>query len=223
MTADLAFAGMWLGVLAAALAGCIVLHGLGLASTYVRDLLHVGAGVWILGWPHWHRGALPIAIVALVALATTVLPIIAGKSRIAARVVHSVTNGDEHWTGLVHYTVMYALLTTIAQVSDPLPAAAALLALSLGDGIGGAVGRTLGRHHYQLPDAKQKSLEGSFAVFVAASAGVAIAAHVLGRDVGILAVLGLGAIASLSEAFAPRGTDNLLIPIAVWTAATLVT
>src|SRR5574338_329733 len=176
MTSDLAFAGMWLGVLAAALVGCIVLHGFGLASTYVRDLLHVGAGVWIVGWPHWHGGALPIAIVATVALATTVLPTVAGKSRLAARVVHSVTNGDEHWTGLVHYTVMYALLTVIAQVSDPLPAAAALLALSLGDGIGGAVGRTFGRHHYQLP-----------------------------------------------EAFAPRGTDNLLIPIAVWTAATLVT
>jgi dolichol kinase len=38
-----------------------------------------------------------------------------------------------------------------------------------------------------------------------------------------LHVLLLGVVASLVEALAPRATDNVLIPIAVWTAATLVT
>ena len=39
---DLALGGLWLGVLGAGIAACLVAHALGLAATYVRDLLHVG-------------------------------------------------------------------------------------------------------------------------------------------------------------------------------------
>lgn len=220
---DLTLAGLWLGVLGAGIAGCVIAHGLGLASTYVRDVLHIGAAVWILGWPLWHGGTIPLVIVATVALGTAVLPFVAHHNRIAAKIVRSVTNGDEHWAGLVHYTAMYATFTALAIVGDPFPAAAALLALSLGDGIGGAVGRNFGRHRYQLPGAKQKSLEGSVTVALAATTGAAIAAHLFGREVSVLALLALGSVASVTEAIAPRSTDNLLIPITVWITATLVT
>ncbi len=220
---DLALAGCWLGVLGLGLTACVIAHGFGLPSTYVRDVLHIGAGVWVLGWPLWHGGALPIAIVAAVAAGTVILPLVAPHSRIAAKVVRSVTNGDERWTGLIHYTAMYASFTALALVVDPFPAGAALLALSLGDGIGGAVGRDFGRHHYQVPGGKRKSFEGSLVVMLAAAAGTALAAHLFGREISIAMALVLGAVASLVEAIAPRSTDNLLIPIAVWIAATAMT
>jgi dolichol kinase len=220
---DLALAGGWLGLLGAALGACMLARALGLPATYVRDGLHIGAGVWIVGWPWWDGPVLPVAIVALAALITALMPALARESRLAARLVRSVTGGDERWTGLVHYTLAYAVFTTLGLVGDPFPAAAALLALSLGDGLGGAIGRKLGRHHFRAPGAKPKSLEGSVVVALAAMIGVAVAAHLFGRDVSGLAVLGLGVVASATEALAPRSTDNLLIPIAVWTAATLVT
>ena len=220
---DLALGGMWVGVLGAGLAACVIAHALGLASTYVRDALHVGAGVWIAGWPWWHGAAVPIAIVATVAIATAALPVVAGRIRLAARIVRSVTDQSERWTGLVHYTVSYTALTAFGLVVDPLPAAAALLALSLGDGIGGLVGRALGAHHYRVPGGKRKSLEGSFAVWLAATAGVLIAARLVGHPIGAAVALGLGALAAVVEAVSPRGTDNLLVPAAVWAAATLVT
>jgi dolichol kinase len=220
---DLTLGSLWLAVLGGGIAACVVAHTLGLASTYVRDVLHIGAGVWVLGWPYWHGGAIPIAIVVAVALATFAMPLIAAHNTVAARIVRSITNGDERWTGLIHYTAMYASFTALAVVLDPFPAAAALLALSLGDGLGGAVGRNWARHRYQLPGAKVKSLEGSAVVMIAAAVGAAIAAHLFGRDVGVLTLLVLGAVAALTEALAPRSTDNVLIPIAVWTTATLVT
>lgn len=213
----------WLGALAAGVAGCIAIRALGVAATYVRDVLHIGAGVWVLGWPHWDGATLPVALVAVVALVTAGLPLLADHNRAARLIVKSVTNGDERWTGLVHYTAMYATFTAIGLAHDPFPAAAGLLALSLGDGIGGAVGRNAGHHHFQLPGAKRKSFEGSLTVLLAATAGAALAAHLFGRDVGVLVLVGLGSIAALVEALAPRSTDNLLIPIAVWTTATLVT
>lgn len=213
----------WLGVLGAGIAGCIAIRALGVAATYVRDVLHIGAGVWVIGWPYWNGVTLPVALVAVVALVTAMLPLLAGHHRAARLIVHSVTNGDERWTGLVHYTAMYAVFTVLGLAFDPFPAAAGLLALSLGDGIGGAVGRNVGHHHFQLPGAKRKSFEGSLTVLVAATVGAALAAHLFGRDIGVLVLVTLGAVAALVEALAPRSTDNLLIPIAVWTTATLVT
>jgi phytol kinase len=220
---DLAFGGMWLAILGAGIAACIVMRSLGVAATYVRDMLHIGAAVWIVGWPHWRGGAMPVAIVTCVAIATALLPLLARRHRFAARIVHSVTNGDEHWTGLVHYTLAYAAFTALAMVGDPFPAAAALLALSLGDGIGGAVGRRFGMHRYQMPGAKVKSHEGSFTVFAAATAGAWLAAQLFGIDVTTGTLVTLGLVASLAEAFAPRSADNLLVPIAVWTTAMLLT
>jgi dolichol kinase len=165
----------------------------------------------------------PIGLTLVVAAATAAMPRVAAYNTLAARIVHSVSNGEEQWTGLVYYTLAYALFTALAVTLDPFPAGAALLALSLGDGIGGAVGRRFGRHRFQMPDAKVKSFEGSLAVLLAAAAGAWLAAAVLGRDVDALALILLGVVASLVEALAPRATDNVLIPIAVWTAATLVT
>jgi len=220
---DLELGGIWLAVLAASLAGCVIVHGLGLASTYVRDALHVGAGIWIVSWPYWHGAAVPIAIVAIVAFATAALPVVAPHWTLAARLVRSVTNGDEHWTGLVHYTVAYAALTTLGLAIDPFPAAVALLALSLGDGLGGLAGRTFGRHYYRAPGGKRKTLEGSLVVAFGAAAGVWLAAHLLSTGISLPVVVALGALAALTEALSPRGTDNLLVPVVVWTAATAVT
>jgi len=220
---DLALAAGWLVLLGAGLGGSVVVRALGLPSTHVRDLLHVGAGVWILGWPWWDGAAVPIAMVVVVALATALMPRLAMRGGLAARIVHSVTNGEEHWTGLVHYTLAYAVLTAVGLTGDPFPAAAALLALSLGDGIGGAIGRSFGRHRFRAPGAKRKSFEGSVVVALGGMVAAAIAAHLFDHDTGALAVLAIGTVASVVEALAPRSTDNILIPAAVWTTATLVT
>lgn len=220
---DLSLGVIWLAVLAAGIGGCVVLHAFGVASTYIRDVLHIGAGVWIAGWPLWHGDLVPIAIVTMAAIVTAVLPNVARHNALAGKIIKSVTNGEEHWTGLVHYTAVFAVFTAIGGVGNPFPAAAALLCLSLGDGVGGAIGRAFGKHRYHAPGAKMKSLEGSLAVFIASTAGVFLAMHLCHRDVALVSLLALGLVASLAEAFAPRGTDNLLIPIAVWTAATLTT
>lgn len=220
---DLAFGGLWAGILVAGIAACVIARAIGVASTYVRDVLHIGAGIWILGWPWWDGALVPVVIVACAALATAAMPHLARHSTIAARIVRSVTGGDERWTGLVHYTFAYAAFTTTAMVGDPFPAAAALWSLSLGDGIGGAVGRRFGSCRYQMPGAKVKSLEGSLAVLVAAAAGAWSAGQLFAHPITFATALGLGLVASAAEALAPRSTDNLLIPIAVWTTATLVT
>jgi len=220
---DLAIGTTWLAVLAGAFGAALGFRALGLASTYVRDLLHIGAGVWVIGWPWWHGAAMPVAIVFAVVAVIATVPTLARRFRFVGRFQRCVTSDDEHWGGLVLYTIAYAIFTVIGVMLDPFAAGAALLALSLGDGVGGAVGRALGEVHYRAPGGKQKSIEGSIVVMLGAIAGALLAAMLFGVPLGLGGALVLGGVAALTEAFSPRGTDNLLVPAAVYVAAHLVT
>jgi dolichol kinase len=200
----------------AGLAGCVVVRRAGMASTHVRDVLHVCAGlIWVLTWPWWGSRLWATTIVGAAALVTAAIPWLARRSRFAARLEASVTGGDERWAGLVHYTVAFAALTAVGL--GTLAAAVALLALALGDGIGGFVGRRWGRLTYRIPGGTRKTLEGSLTVALMTFAGAWLASSWLGIPLAAEAALAAAALAALAEAAAPRwSSDNLLVPAAVW-------
>ncbi|MCK6547588.1 hypothetical protein L6R52_17190 [Myxococcota bacterium] len=213
----------WLGVLVGGLGLGVWLKRRGVATTYVRDLVHVGVSVWVLGWPSW-SGVLAPASMTLGALAAvSLIPVLSDRSSVAASIHRSLAGGDERWTGIVLYVASFAALTPIG-VSSILggvlrvPAAAALLALAWGDGIGGLVGRRFGRTHYRVPGAKTKSVEGTFAVAIFSGAAVWFAGVWLGAPVAVSTTVIAAVIAALVEAIAPRASDNVLLPMAVFTA-----
>lgn len=218
---DLAQLGVWLGILAAGLLVCVALRRAGLATTYVRDLLHVGAGVWVFGLRLWHGSLAPLAITAAAPLALAAVPWAAARARPLARFRDAVSDGDERFSGLVLYAASFAIFTALARLDRPVPAAAALLALALGDGLGGLVGRRFGRTRFRVPGAKQKSLEGSAAVALFAAVAIVVVARWHGAGVGAPAVVVAALAAAVVEAIAPRASDNVLLPAAVWGALRL--
>ncbi len=213
---DLSWLALWVAVLLGGVASLVALVRVGLPSTYARDLLHVGASLWLLSWPFWQAPHGPVALVTAVALATTSVPFLAKRVRAARALSGSFAAGDERWTGLVHYTWSYALFTVLGITHAALPAAGALLALSWGDGAGGFVGRRWGRLFFRAPGAKRKSVEGSLTVAAAAAAGIFAAGWWLTSPVPLWVAAAAGAVAALAEALAPRGIDNLLVPAATW-------
>jgi dolichol kinase len=215
---DLLLALFWSLVLAGGLSLCLVLKRRGIATTYVRDLLHVGAGVWVLGWPWWSGAFAPIAIAVTAFIATFVLPAFA----FSRPLVGAISGGDESWSGIVGYTASFAVFTTLGLLGEPLPAAIALLSLSLGDGLGGLAGRRFGRVEIRAPFAKKKTLEGSMVVFGASFAGAYLAAFALGDRIALATAAMTALAAALSEAIAPRSMDNLLVPLATWSVAAVV-
>jgi dolichol kinase len=209
---DAALTLVWLAILGAGVGLCMLLHRRGVAATSVRDLLHVGAGVWVLGWPFWHVAWVPIAVAGAVTAGIAVTPYLP----FTAPLRDSVAAGDERWQGLTLYAFAVTGLTAVGLVVGSVPAAAALWALALGDGLGGLVGRRWGRHFYSAPGGKPKSLEGSVAVAVFAAAGVGLAAAWFRAPLASWQIGAAGAIAALAEAVAPRTGDNVVVPVAVW-------
>jgi phytol kinase len=97
----------------------------------------------------------------------------------------------------------------------PEPAAAiAIYALAFGDGIASLAGKLFGRT--RIPFTGGKSLEGSFACFIA----VFSATYGLTRSPGGSAAV--AAFATLVEALPVKDLDNLILPLAVGSFATLV-
>jgi dolichol kinase len=209
---DLAVAALWAALLAGGLGACVLLFRVGMPRTYVRDLLHIGAGSWVLGWPGWSGWIVPTAIPILACAGLALLP----RFRSLSGVRDSVSGDDEKWTGLVLYALAFAILTPIGLLKAPFPAAAALLALAIGDGVGGAIGRRFGKTRFRVGTAKHKSLEGAFAVALGAFAGIALANARFGANASLSLQLGAAVIAAIAEALSPRASDNLLLPGAVF-------
>jgi dolichol kinase len=222
---DLLLTAVWLGVLLAGIGATLVLRTWGLRSTHARDLLHIGAGIWVLGWPLWDGWLAPTLIVLAALTGVAAVPRLALRSRLARRFVDSVTGGDERYAGLVQYAGSFAILTPVGVLWHPFPAGAALLALAWGDGPGGLVGRRFGSRRFELPYGKPKTLEGTITVAVGAALSAALAALWLGPSstTAALAVaaVALGLVAAAAEALSPRGSDNALVPAAVFAVAML--
>src|SRR5262249_51460973 len=147
-------------------------------------------------------------------------PLLGRRFEAARSLERSVSGDGEAWSGLVLYGFSAAVFTAAGLLGrSTFPAAAALLALALGDGLGGLVGRLWGRHRYPVPWAKTKGVEGTLVVAVFAALGAAIAVLWFGVPLPAGRLVAAGLAAAVAESVAPRATDNLLVPVAVWLVA----
>jgi dolichol kinase len=224
---DLWLSLLWGAVLAGGVLFCVLTSSRGLKTTYVRDLLHIGTGLWVLGLPFWERPTVPVAITATALVAVTAMPLLAGRLAAAEKFYRSVSDEEERWSGIVLFVFAYAALTALGFLFRSLlfPAACAMAALSLGDGPGGFLGSRFGRAGYRLPWGKRKTWLGSAAVALGAALAVGVVwawfrfAAGMGTDGFQPIWLPAAAFsACLAEAASPRSSDNVLLPAAVFLA-----
>jgi phytol kinase len=213
---------VWIAVLLGGLGAVALLHHWGLSRTYARDLLHVGAGIWIVGWPWWTGVLVPVLIAWVVFAGVAASPLMIARSSALRHVHDSVAGEGERWAGIVVYAGSFAVLTTLALVTKQIqPAACAAAALCMGDGLGGLIGRRFGRHRFTVPWSKAKTWEGSAAVAVFSTLGILLAQVVLSLPVRPGPSIILGLVSAAAEALAPRAWDNAWVPAAVFGAALL--
>ncbi len=144
-------------------------------------------------------------------------------------------DSEESSLGTVYFaisiTVLFALLWRNIGPVDRVPiAAAAIMAMTWGDGMASIVGQSIGRRHYTV-FGHQRSWEGTAAMAITTALAVLVTLLVLsGSKVspfsvplsfGLALVMTLVAtvVATVAEGLSPAGTDNLTVPLA--TAAVL--
>jgi phytol kinase len=180
-----------------------------------RKIVHIGTGnvillAWLLDIPQW-VGIAASLFFGAIALLSYAFPLLPGINSVGRRSF-----------GTFFYAVSIGLLVAwFWPRSQPEFAALGILTMTWGDGLAGIVGKTWGRHGYELAGMK-KSWEGSLTMG-AVSSGIALLilgavnpTHLL-TMAQLLPMIGLscaiGLWAALLESFSPLGIDNLTVPL----------
>lgn len=209
----------WLGIsLVMAILGSLMVglrfyqHRFSPHPELVRKLLHVPMGLIALTFPWLFHSALPVVLLAGLAVAWLLAlrfyqPL---KQQLG-----SVLGGVERRSlGEIYFPLAVSLLFLFSE-GDPLLYCIPMLILTLADAIAAIIGIRYGKHPYTTTDGK-KSAEGSFAFFTVAFLSAHIPLLLLtntGRAETLLISLTLGLLAMLIEAIAWQGLDNLFIPL----------
>ncbi|MBD2103919.1 diacylglycerol/polyprenol kinase family protein [Leptolyngbya sp. FACHB-261] len=193
----------------------------GLQPRFTRKIIHIGAGMWVFGvlalFQHWQLGILPFATFI-------------GLNYLFYRYrLISAMDSEDSSPGTVYFalsvTLLFGLLWRPAGPIDQAPiATAGVMAMTWGDALAALIGRSYGRHRYQVGQS-ERSWEGSAAMFISSAVAMAwvllalpgsalcpLAIPVETGRVLLAALLGASA-ATLVEAVSPHGTDNLSVPL----------
>jgi phytol kinase len=177
-----------------------------------RKIIHIGIGSWILPTvllfhSRWLAAAPPALFILVNALS---LRFRWTKSMDA----EAGSNAGTVWFPL-SFTVLILGLWGVE--GGKAAACAGLLALAWGDAAAAVIGQRWGRHRYRAGDG-WRSLEGSAAMLVFSSLGIAVSGAAMASTIGShpygVGRVAVGAVAAtILEAAGRRGTDNFLVPV----------
>lgn len=194
---------------------------LGWQQRVTRKIIHIGAGMWIWGilalFDAWYFGIIPFATFIVL------------NYVFYRRQSFSTMDTDESTPGTVYFsisiTVLFVLLWRTGGPEDRVPvAAAATMAMTLGDAAASLVGYRWGAHPYQILG-HTRSWEGTSAMAVVSLLAVGATLFWLpgsalspsstpmaASEVLVTTLVG-AAVATIAEGVSPAGTDNLSVPL----------
>jgi phytol kinase len=191
------------------------------SQAFTRKIIHIGAGMWMWGilalFDTWTIGIIPFATFI-------VLNFVFYRFQIF-KAMDAVDSSPGTVYFAISITTLFALLWRTGGALDRVPiAAAAVMAMTWGDGLASIVGLRYGAHTYTTFGHK-RSREGSVAMAVATFIvilltlawlpGSALSPNSISLPFwGVLLMSVIGAAAATTaEAFSPAGTDNLSVPL----------
>jgi phytol kinase len=172
---------------------------------FSRKSVHITIGSFVAFWPFflsWHQ----IEILSLAFLVVVSL----SKYAKLFEAIHSVQRPT--W-GELFFAAAVGLVAVITH--DKWIYAAALLQMSLADGMAAIVGTRFGGRYRYLIFGSLKSLIGSLTFLTVSIAILVVFNHWLVAPLSPQLILGIGVLASLLENVGVKGADNLLVPLAV--------
>ncbi len=199
----------------------ILVRKFGWKQFVTRKLVHIGAGMWIWGilyfFDNWYMGIIPFATFIVLNFILYKFQILQGVDK------------EDSSPGTVYFAFSITVLFLLFWRTAPAPdmvfiAAAAVMAMTWGDGLASLVGKTWGRHCYTFFK-HTRTLEGSAAMFGASFAAIYLTlAWLPGSALSPLSVMmepgylfaaafSASLVGTAAEAVSPAGTDNLSVPL----------
>lgn len=177
----------------------------GVHSELTRKIVHVLVGVFVAFWPFflsWRQIQVLSVLFLVVVLISIKLSIFNS--------IHAVSRNK---MGEVLFAMVIGILAFIS--SDQWVFAAAMLHLSLADGLAAVVGLAYGEGNSYRIMGRTKSLAGSLAFFFSSLAIMVWYTAFSGVPASAVSVLWLPVAATIAENLSGEGTDNLVIPLLV--------
>jgi len=185
------------------LLGRFVFHG---STSFTRKFVHVGVGMWVVGtvllFKSWQIAVIP-------PLTFIVINYISYRQDI----FKAMESKDKRNLGTVYFPISFALIIALCW-AKPAVVVAGLMPMTWGDALAAVFGERWGRHKY-LVFGKEKSWEGSAAMFIASFLSVVLVllAYSTAGMMALGVALIVAAVTTIVEALTPLGLDNLTVPI----------
>ncbi|MBN1123068.1 MAG: phosphatidate cytidylyltransferase [Anaerolineae bacterium] len=188
---------------------------------FTRKIVHIGAGMWLWGilyfFDHWYFGIIPFATFIVL------------NYIFYRRTTFEQMDSEDSSPGTVYFaisiTILFALFWRTEGQIDRVPlAAAAVMAMTWGDGMASIIGRKFGKSTYAVLKST-RTWEGSVAMFLFSLVSVFLTLWLLPASsmspnsaaigIGMAAIMALVAslVAALAEGVTPAGLDNLTVPL----------
>ena len=186
-----------------------------------RKLTHIGAGMWVWGilyfFDNWEYGIIPFA-------SFIILNYIFYRFKF-----FKAMDEEESTPGTVYFAISITLLFLLFWETNGQPdyvfiAVAAVMAMTWGDAMASLIGKAFGKRTYTV-FGHTRTWEGSLAMFVVSYLVIGLTMQYLpGSELSPLSIvitslnvwviaIPAAFIATLAEAVAPAGTDNLTVPL----------
>ncbi|HUS26039.1 MAG TPA: hypothetical protein VMY99_01680 [Nevskiaceae bacterium] len=177
----------------------------GIHAELTRKFVHMAVGTFVAFWPFF----LSWSQIQVLSFAFFVVVLASIKFDIF-RSIHAVKRNA---SGELLFAMVIGFLSLIAQT--PWVFAAAMLNLSLADGLAAIVGLLYGDNNQYKVFGRTKSKAGTAAFFITSLLIMVAVALFSNESVTPLAFILIPALAAITENVAPHGSDNLVMPLLV--------
>jgi dolichol kinase len=182
-------------------------------NEFSRKFIHITVGSFVAFWPlflSWDQ-------IKLLSLAFIIIVLISRQLKVF-QAIHSVqrpTQGELFFAVAVGAT---AIITENEWIYM-----AAILQMSLADGLAAIIGTRFGNSNRYTVFGNPKSLYGTLTFFIVSLAILLAFVSYSGSALTIASLAAMACVASLIENVGLEGTDNLLVPIFIATILTIAT
>lgn len=170
-----------------------------------RKFVHITVGTFVASWPFY----MSFQTIQIISLAFLVVVLLARYLKLFSA-VHTI---DRDSWGDVLFAVGIGLTATLTKSEWIF--AAAILNLSLADGLAALIGKNFGKKSNYKIFGYNKSVLGTLTFWLASLAILIMANHFGALGIGLMTFIWLPMLSAIAENIGTYGLDNVLVPVLV--------